>query len=160
MTGQGRRLPPLPPVSFATAWLGHFPRPFKRGATGAEVDFDNSIVGNFIVDEDWFETNLFQLFTQLQNSEWFSTISVIIFEVNIAPEQKQAYWWIIFCFFHTFAFPSTLLVPCVTAVPAATCILFNSTNKLSISTDMVVDVHVTKKANKASHGKSQVFDIF
>jgi len=62
---------------------------------------------------------------------------------------EQAYWWIIFCFFRKFAFPSTLLLPsCVKAVPTTTCILFNSTYKLSISTDMIVDIHVTKLLTK------------
>jgi len=38
--------------------------------------------------------NVLQLFVHTENSEWFSTISVIIFEVNIiAAEQKQAYDW-------------------------------------------------------------------
>jgi len=39
-----------------------------------------------------------QLFTHPQHSEWFSTLSVIIFEVKIVAEHKQTYWWIIFCF--------------------------------------------------------------
>jgi len=39
-----------------------------------------------------------QLFTHPQHSEWFSTLSVIIFEVNIVAEQKQTYWWRILCF--------------------------------------------------------------
>jgi len=38
-----------------------------------------------------------QLFRHPQNLEWFSTLSVIIFEVNIVAEKKQRYWWIIFC---------------------------------------------------------------
>jgi len=33
-----------------------------------------------------------QPFAHPQNSERFSTISVIIFEVNIIAEQKPAYW--------------------------------------------------------------------
>jgi len=35
------------------------------------------------------ETNLLQLFVHPENSEWFSIISVIIFEINIFFEQKQ-----------------------------------------------------------------------
>jgi len=42
--------------------------------------------------EDLVETNLLQLLTHPQHSEWFSTLSVIIFEVNIVAEQKQTYW--------------------------------------------------------------------
>jgi len=33
-------------------------------------------------------TNLLQLLTHQQYSEWFSILSVIIFEVNIVAEQK------------------------------------------------------------------------
>jgi len=32
-----------------------------------------------------------QLFAHPENSEWFSIIYVVIFEVNIVAEQKQAY---------------------------------------------------------------------
>jgi len=48
-------------------------------------------MGNFIVFQDRIETNLLQLFEQQENSEWFSIISLIIFEVNIVAEQKQKY---------------------------------------------------------------------
>jgi len=36
------------------------------------------------------KTNLLQLFAHPEESEWFSKIFVIIFEVNIVAEQKQA----------------------------------------------------------------------
>ena len=36
------------------------------------------------------ETNLLKIFARPENSEGFSTISVIIFEVTIVAEQKQA----------------------------------------------------------------------
>ena len=42
-----------------------------------------------MVDQDRLEINLFQLFGHPDNSEWYSVISVIIFEVNIVDEQKQ-----------------------------------------------------------------------
>jgi len=45
-----------------------------------------------MVYQDRLETNLLQLFAQQENWEWFSTISVIVFEVNIFAEQKQKYW--------------------------------------------------------------------
>jgi len=45
-----------------------------------------------MVYQDRIETNLLQLFAKQENSEWFSIISVIIFEVNIVAEQKQKYW--------------------------------------------------------------------
>jgi len=62
---------------------------FKRGR---RCVFHYSIVGNFMVYQDRLETNLLQLFAQQENSEWFSIISVIVFEVNIFAEQKQKYW--------------------------------------------------------------------
>jgi len=37
-----------------------------------------------------FEANLLQLFAHPENSEWLSIISVIIFDVKIVSEQKQA----------------------------------------------------------------------
>jgi len=63
--------------------------PFQQGETGAEVPFHKSIIGNFMVYQDWLETNLLQLFGHPENSEWFSIISVIIFAVNVVDEQKQ-----------------------------------------------------------------------
>ena len=52
-----------------------------------------------------------------------------------------------FFVFHKFSFPSTLLLA-PTAAPAATCVLSNSTNKLSISADMIVEIQVTKLLTK------------
>jgi len=43
-----------------------------------------------MVYKDWLETNLMQSFMHQQNSEWFSRISAIIFEVNVVAAQKQA----------------------------------------------------------------------
>jgi len=45
-----------------------------------------------MVHQDRFETNLLQLFAQQENSEWFSIMSAINFEVNIVAEQKETYW--------------------------------------------------------------------
>ena len=39
--------------------------------------------------QDRLKINLLQLLGHPDNSEWFSTISVIIFEVNIVDEEKQ-----------------------------------------------------------------------
>jgi len=64
--------------------------PFKRGETGAELSFHYSIIGNFIVYRDRIEKTLLQLFALPWKSEWSSIISVIIFEVDIVAERKQA----------------------------------------------------------------------
>jgi len=71
---------------------------------GAEVPFYKSIIGNgnFMVYQDRLETNLLQLFTHPENSEWFSIISAIIFKVNIAHEQKQTQLTTICLFFISF----------------------------------------------------------
>jgi len=42
-----------------------------------------------MVYQDRLKTKLLQLFGHPENSECFSIISVIIFEVNIVDEQKQ-----------------------------------------------------------------------
>jgi len=70
--------------------MGLFPPDLLKGATGAEVPFHNRIIGNFMVDKHRLETKLLQLFAHPQNSEWFSIISAIIFEVNVVAAQKQA----------------------------------------------------------------------
>jgi len=43
-----------------------------------------------MIDQDRFETNLLQLFVHTQNSQGFSQISVINFEVNIVAEHDNA----------------------------------------------------------------------
>jgi len=63
--------------------------PFKSGATGAEVPFHNRIIGNFMVYQDRLETKLLQLFAHTQNSQWFSIIFAMIFEVNVVAVQNQ-----------------------------------------------------------------------
>jgi len=72
--GEWRRDGVLPPLAFQKGW------------TGAEAFFRNSIIGNSKVYKDRLETNLLQLFGHPGNSEWFSIIFVIIFEVNIVDE--------------------------------------------------------------------------
>jgi len=44
-----------------------------------------------MVYEYRIDTNLLQLFVYRENSEGFSIISGVIFEVNIVAKQKQAY---------------------------------------------------------------------
>ena len=125
---------------------GHcFPCSFKREATGAEVTFHDSITGNFMI-QHLFETNVLQLFTHPQHSEWFSTLSAIIYlwgqhccwtETNILLKNLL--------FFKSLHFPQRLLP---LALTAATCVLSNSTYKLSISADMIVEIQVTKLLTK------------
>jgi len=73
------------------------PLPFQKGEAGG-LPFHNRIVGNFMVYQDRIETYLLQLFAHPEISERFSIISVVIFEVKIVAEQKQAKLATIFCF--------------------------------------------------------------
>ena len=57
--------------------------------TSDTTAFHSSVISNFVIYQDQLETNLLQLFGHPENLEWFSIISVIIFEVNIFDEQKQ-----------------------------------------------------------------------
>ena len=91
-----------------------------RGATGVEVRFHNSITGNFMIYQDRLKTNLLQVFAHTENYVWLSTIPVIIFEVNIVAEQRQALLVTVFCFFISFYCPQLLLPPPYpTAAPAS-----------------------------------------
>jgi len=66
------------------------PCPLRKGSNGADLSFHNIIIGNFIVYQDRIETVLLKLCAHPENSEWFSLIYVIVFEVKIVVEQKQA----------------------------------------------------------------------
>ena len=69
---------------------GISPLPFqKRGNVGGGT-FSWQCHRQFMVDQDWLETNLLQLFSHPEKSEWISAISGTIFEVNVVDEQKQA----------------------------------------------------------------------
>jgi len=60
-----------------------------------------------MVYQDRLETNLLQLFGHPENSELFSIIFVIIFEVNVVDEQKQRY---LANFFSFYKFPLSSIV--------------------------------------------------
>ena len=89
---------------------GQYPLLFLKGAKGG-VAFHNSIIGHFIVYQDHLETNLLQLFAHPENSDWFSIIFAMIFEVNIVEEQKQAQLATIFLLFLSFHCPQLFYCP-------------------------------------------------
>ena len=64
----------------------------QKGGDGDGANFSSQYHREFHGKQELVETNLLQLLTYPQHSEWFSTLSVIIFEVNIVTEQKQTYW--------------------------------------------------------------------
>jgi len=59
------------------------PQPFERGGNGGTGALHTSIINNFMIYQDHFETNSLQLFAHTKNSGWFSIISANSFEVNI-----------------------------------------------------------------------------
>jgi len=56
----------------------------------ANLPVTKRIIGDFIVYQDRIETVLLKLCAHPENSEWFSVMSVIVFEVKIVAGQKQA----------------------------------------------------------------------
>jgi len=91
--------------------------PFQKRATGAEVPFHNSIMGNVVVYQHRLEAHFLQLFAHLKNSEWFSIICVSVFEVNFVAEQKQALLLVtILLFYISFYCPQPFCWP-----PCPTC---------------------------------------
>ena len=112
---------------------GHcFPCSFKREATGAEVPFHNRGIW-------WLTRSIWNKFIAAIHApttfRMFSTLPVIIFEVNIFAKQKQTDWWMIFWFLEVYISLNTSTAPpCPTA---ATCVLSNSIYKVSIATDMI-----------------------
>jgi len=97
------------------------PYPIKRGATGAVMPFYNSIIRNFIVNQEQFETNLLQLFAHPENSKCFSIISVTALRLRstLFPNTNKHNCGILCYVFHTFTLPSIffcLLPYCYLAV--------------------------------------------
>ena len=74
------------------------------------MPFHNRIIGNFMVYQDRLEANLLQLFAHPENSEWFSIISGIIFEVNVVSAQSKDNDSDFFVFYKLPS-PSILLLP-------------------------------------------------
>jgi len=88
-------------------------------STSNTTAFHNSVIGNFVVYQNRLEKNLLQLLRHLVNSEWFSIIYVIIFEVNIVDQQKQTIGndFFVFISFHC---PQLFCCsPCLTTAPAS-----------------------------------------
>jgi len=89
----------------------------------------NSLIGNFMANQDWLETNLLQLFGHPENSKWFSNNFVIFLEVGIVDEQKQTYLVAIFLFLTSFHCPQLFYCsPWPTAAAAALDVHVVSTN--------------------------------
>jgi len=70
-----------------------------------------------VVYPDRLDTYLLQLFAHPENSEWFSVIPAIIFEVSIVAAWKQAQLVMMFLFFASFHCPQPFHWP--PAVPAS-----------------------------------------
>jgi len=70
------------------------PLPFETGSNGAHVPLHNSITKT-----DW--KRIYCIYSRTQNSVWFSILSVIIFEVNIAADHVNAKRMTILVLFYT-----------------------------------------------------------
>jgi len=117
-----------------------FPCSFKRKATGVEVTFHNSIIGNFMINKIYLK----QIYcTAIHAPTTFTMVFYTFFYYFWSQHcllNRNKYIGETFFVFDKFAFPSTLLL--IPSPTAATCALSNSTYKLSISTDMVVEIQV------------------
>jgi len=71
---------------------GALPLPFQKGERVVEVPFHNSFIGNIMFDQGRLETNLLQLFTHPENSEWFSIISGNIFRLPLLMSRNKRNW--------------------------------------------------------------------
>jgi len=80
-----------PPGTPERGWMtGALSLPLESGETGEQVHLHYSIISNFMIYQDRPERSLLQLFAHTYNSEWFSIISIIIFEVNFVAEHMNA----------------------------------------------------------------------
>jgi len=98
-----------------------------------------------MVYQDGLDANLLQLFAHPENSELFSTISLVIFEVNIATEWKQLKRSgndiFVFC---KYPLPSTLLLPYrCSGVPAANGSYIESPSMITEKFPFVAELHTT-----------------
>ena len=67
-------------------YWGAAPCPLNWVQRGHRCPSHNSTISNPMIDQDRLETNLLQLFAHTENSEWFSIIFVISFEVSIVAK--------------------------------------------------------------------------
>ena len=104
--------------------------------TSNNTAFHNNIVAIFVVDQDRLKTNLLQLFGRPEFSEWYSIISVIIFEINIVDEQKQTLLVTIFVFFISFHCPKIFYCPRCSGVPKYACCVINFAKTLVANLNM------------------------
>jgi len=69
------------------------PCPFKKQQRAfMEVPLHNSIIGNFMVRQDRLEKTNLQLFAHLENSEWFSIISVTFLRSTFLQNSNKHNW--------------------------------------------------------------------
>jgi len=102
-----------------------------------EVTFHNSIMGNFIVNKIYLKQIYcsYSIIHNIQNG--FLHFVLLLLRSTMLLNRNKHIAEDMFVF-NKFAFPSTVILsPCPTA---ATCVLSNSTYKLSISTEMIVEI--------------------
>jgi len=117
---------------------------FKREATGAELTFHHSLVGNFMVNKISLK-QIYCSYSRTHNTQngFLHSLSLFLRSTLLLNRNKHIGEE---CFvFYKFEFQlNTFTDPCPTAASAATCVLCNSTCKLIISTDMIIEIQITK----------------
>ena len=104
----------MPPLRIATGTA----LAFSKGSNRVEVLFHNSIIRNFMFYQDRIETNLSQLFANLENSECFSIISVIILRSTLLLNRNKHIGNHFYVFIISIALNS-FSAPCPTAASAS-----------------------------------------
>ena len=128
---------------------GHcLPCSFKREATGAEVTFfQNSIIGNFMVNKIYL-IQIYCSHSRTHNNHNGFLNFLLLFLRSTLLLNKNKHIGEEFFVFYKFPFPSTfsltLPLPLLRLLPAFYVIPY----KVSISTDMIVEIQVTKLLTK------------
>ena len=124
---------------------GHcFPCFFKREVTGAELTFHHSIIGNYMVSKIQLKQN-YCSYSRIHNTQNVFLHSVSLFlRSTLLLNRNKHIGEECFLFISLNFNLNTFTDPCHTAASAATCDLCNSTCKLIISADMIIEIQITK----------------
>ena len=126
---------------------GHcFPCSFIREATGAELTFHHSNIGNFMVNMIQLK-QIYCSYSRTHNIQNGVLHSLLLFlrSTLLLNRNKHIGEECFVCYTASLNFNlNTFTGPCPTAASAATCVLCNSTCKVIISADMIIEIQITK----------------
>jgi len=114
----------------------------SKGKHGGRANFSSQYHREFL-EEDLVKTNLLQLFTHPQHSEWFSNFLLLFFKSTLLLKETNILVKN-FLFFICVDFPQYFYWPLLYCCFSCSCVLCNSIYKLSISTDMIIEIQITK----------------